>query len=393
MLPVPFAGDSVRQIRTAVQECAEKMKKVFGFLKKEAMLTAAMIAAIVSFFFVPFGADAFRAIDWKTLALLYSLMVIVAGAGKAGAFTALAHSLCIRAKSSRALSLVLVLLCFFSAMLITNDVALLTFVPFAVTVLAMSGEGKQTAPVVVLQTIAANLGSMLTPPGNPQNIHLFSFYEMGAGEFFSATLPVCGVSLVLLIVLCCCLKKEATVVDFGERPGLDKKLLLASGALFILSLFVVFRVLPWPVLLAAVIVGYLVLDRRLLLKADFLLLLTFVCFFVFVGNISRVDSVRVWLSALLTGREMTVSALASQVISNVPAAVLLSGFTDNGRALLLGVNIGGLGTPIASLASLISLKQYSRAEGADPGRYLRLFLLLNFALLIVLLLFARFVLL
>lgn len=369
------------------------MSKVLTFFKKEPVLCIAALAALVSCCFVPPDRAYPGYVDLRTIALLYCLMVVVAGAGKAGAFTALANRLCTRAKNSRALSLILVLLCFFSAMLITNDVALLTFVPFAVTVLAMSGQSERTAPVVVLQTVAANLGSMLTPPGNPQNIHLFSYYEMSAGAFFSATLPVCAVSLVLLAALCLCMKKTETAVEFGACPAVDKKLLLVSGGLFVLSLLVVFRVLPWPVLLAAVLVVYFLLDRSLLAKADFLLLLTFVCFYVFVGNLGRIDAVRTTLARLLTGRELLVSALASQVISNVPAAVLLSGFTENGRALLLGTNIGGLGTPIASLASLISLKLYSRSDGAESGRYMKLFLLLNFALLIVLLLFARFVLL
>lgn len=369
------------------------MQKAAAFFRKEPVLCIAGLAALISCCFVPPDRAYLGYVDLRTIVLLYCLMVVVAGAGKAGAFTALAHSLCVRAKSSRALCLVLVLLCFFSAMLITNDVALLTFVPFAVTVLAMSGEGRLTAPVLVLQTVAANLGSMLTPPGNPQNIHLFSYYNMRAGEFFSATLPVCGVSLVLLVVLCLCMKRETAAVDFGEYPGLDKKLLLVSAALFVLSLLVVFRVLPWPVLLAAVLAAFRIFDRSLLKKADFLLLLTFGFFYLFVGNLSRIDAVREALGSLLTGRELAVSALASQVISNVPAAVLLSGFTGNGKALLLGVNIGGLGTPIASLASLISLKLYSRSEGAESGRYMKLFLLLNFALLLLLLAFARFVLL
>ena len=366
--------------------------KLLAFFKKEPVLCLAALAALVSCILVPPDGAYLHYVDVRTIALLYCLMTVVAGANQAGAFPALARSLCARASGSRTLSLVLVLLCFFSAMFITNDVALLTFVPFAVTVLAMSGQTRLTAPVVVLQTVAANLGSMLTPPGNPQNLHLFSYYGLSAGDFFSATLPVWGLSLALLLVLCLTLRGERIHVALAEPEPVDRRLLLVSGGLFVLSLLVVFRVLPWPLLLAAVALAYLLLDRRLLLRADFLLLLTFVCFYVFVGNLSRVEAVRLWLAGLLTGRELPVSALASQVISNVPAAVLLSGFTEQGRSLLLGVNIGGLGTPIASLASLISLKLYSRSAGADTGRYLRLFLALNLALLVLLLAFAHFVL-
>lgn len=362
--------------------------KILTFFKKEPVLCIAAAAAVLSCFFVPPDAEYIAYIDFKTLTLLYCLMAAVAGLTKAGVFTALAHGLCVRASDSRSLSIVLVLLCFFSSMLITNDVALLTFVPFAVTVLGLVGEKRKVLAVVVMQTVAANLGSMLTPPGNPQNIHLFSHYSMSIGEFFSATAPVCGLSLVLIFIMCMGLKKGPVSINFGEYPGMDKRLFLVSAGLFVLSLLVVFRVIEWYVLLPVFIIVMFIFDRGLLLKADFLLLLTFVCFFVFVGNMGRIGAVRETLSSIVEGREILVGALCSQVISNVPAAVLLSGFTENGRELLLGVNIGGLGTPVASLASLISLKLFSRSEGANSARFMGAFLIVNFGLLTVLLIFA-----
>ena len=211
---------------------------------------------------------------------------------------------------------------------------------------------------------------------------------MNAGEFFSATAPVCVLSGVLIALMCLCLKSEGISVHFGEAPGVERRGLLQSALLFILSMLVVFRAMEWYVLLPLFIVLCLVFDRRLLLKADFFLLATFCCFFIFVGNIGRIAPVRDALAALIGGREILVGALLSQVISNVPAAVLLSGFTEGGRELLIGVNIGGLGTPVASLASLISLKLYARSADANSGKFMAAFLAVNFALLVLLLAFA-----
>ncbi len=368
------------------------MSKIKHFFKREPVLCISALAAIISCFFVAPDKEYLGYIDFRTIVLLYCLMASVAGFTKAGTFAHLAHSLCVRSRSSRGLAMVLVALCFFSSMLITNDVALLTFVPFAVAVLGVAEKQRLILPVVLLQTIAANLGSMLTPPGNPQNIHLFSHYAMSAGEFFSATAPVCLVSGVLIALLCLGLKSEEISVHFGENPGVERRGLCFSALLFVLSMLVVFRAMEWYVLLPLFIVLCLVFDRKLLLSADFLLLLTFCCFFIFVGNIGRIEPVRAALAQLIAGREILLGALLSQVISNVPAAVLLSGFTEGGRELLIGVNIGGLGTPVASLASLISLKLYSASEGANTGRFMGAFLVVNFALLAILLAFALLVL-
>ena len=368
------------------------MTKIRSFIKKEPVLSIAALAALASCFFVPPDANYLGYIDFRTIVLLYCLMAAVAGFTKAGIFAHMAHSLCIRSRSSRSLAAILVALCFFSSMLITNDVALLTFVPFGIAVLGVAGKEKLVLPVVVLQTVAANLGSMLTPPGNPQNIHLFSHYAMGAGEFFAATAPVCAISGALIALMCLGLKSERVEVRFGESPGVEKRGLILSAVLFLLSMLVVFRAMEWYVLLPIFVVLCLVFDRRLLWKADFMLLLTFCCFFVFVGNIGRIEPVKNALAEVIAGREILLGALLSQVISNVPAAVLLSGFTDGGRELLIGVNIGGLGTPVASLASLISLKLYGRSAGADSGKFMAAFLGVNFALLAVLLAFALLVL-
>ena len=367
------------------------MAHIKDFIKHELTLCIAFIAAAVSCCLVPPDAAYLGYVDLRTLALLYCLMVVVAGLRRAGVFAWLAHKLCAGAGNLRTIGFTLVLLSFLSSMLITNDVALLTFVPFAVVVLGMAHQEKALIWVVVMQTAAANLGSMLTPVGNPQNIYLFSRYDFSLGSFLSVTLPIWVISLILISLLCLRLPKERLEVFLGEEPLLDRKSLTLYALLFLLCMCTVLRLLTWQIMLALVILVLLIFDRPRLLTADFWLLLTFVCFFVFSGNLSRMDAVKALLQNLLRGRELLVGATVSQVISNVPAALLLSGFTDNGRGLLLGVNIGGLGTPVASLASLISFKLYSHAEHARPGAFMRCFLAVNLGLLAVLLVLARWI--
>ncbi len=360
------------------------MKRVLDFCKREPILTISALAALLSCLFVPPDAAYLGYIDFRTLALLYALMLVVAGLRNAGAFTHLAHLVCVRAKTARGMAMVLTATTFFSSMLITNDVALLTFVPFAVILLGLAGRQGDLILVVALQTVAANLGSMLTPVGNPQNLYLYSRYNLGAADFFRITAPVWALSLLVTLALCLLLPRAALPLAPGEEPGMDERKLRQYQALFAVCLLSVFRLLPWPAMLLAVAAALLIFDRKMLLGADFPLLLTFVAFFVFAGNLARLDAVDRLLRRMLVGREYLTALLASQVISNVPAALLLSGFTDNARDLLLGVDVGGLGTPIASLASLISLKLYSRSRDARVGRYLAVFTLLNALLLAVL---------
>ena len=360
------------------------MGKLKAFLKKDPILVIAALAALASCVPVPPDKEYLGYIDFCTLALLYALMVVSAGLRKAGALEALAHLVCIRAGSARALGLVLVAVTFFSSMLITNDVALLTFVPFAVVLLGMTGRGQDLILTVVLQTAAANLGSMLTPVGNPQNLYLYSYYHLSAGGFFRITAPVWALSLALTLLGCLALPRVKLAPALGDAPKPEKKLLWLYLGLFALCLLSVFRLLPWYWMLGVLAAAVLVLDRKTLLKADFLLLLTFVAFFVFAGNLARMEAVEALLRRLLAGREYWTALLASQVISNVPAALLLSGFTGNARELLLGVDVGGLGTPVASLASLISLKLYSRSPGAKTGKFLLVFTAVNVLMLAVL---------
>ncbi len=360
------------------------MARIRSFVRREPVLVIAALAALLSCCFVKPDAAYPGYIDWRTLALLYCLMTVVSGLRQAGLFAFLAHILCLRAGTLRAMGMLLVGLCFVSSMLITNDVALLTFVPFAVVVLGMAGQSRALIHVVVLQTVAANLGSILTPVGNPQNLYLYSYYDFPMASFLGATFPVWALSLVLILLGCLVLPRTPLSVFLGETPLLNRRRLWIYGALFLVCMLTVLRVLPWPEMLGAVIAVLLVFDRKMLLKADFLLLLTFVAFFVFSGNLARVPAVDTLLRRLLGGREYLTALLTSQVISNVPAALLLSGFTGEGKALLLGVNVGGLGTPIASLASLISMKLYSHSEHASSGRYLAEFTVVNLVLLALL---------
>ena len=368
------------------------MARIRDFVKKEPVLIISALLAALSCFFVPPDREYLGYFDLRTLVLLYCLMVVVAGLRQAGLFSHLAHKLCEKAGSLRAMGILLVLLCFFSSMLITNDVALLTFVPFAVVVLGLAHQRDSLIRIVVLQTVAANLGSMLTPVGNPQNLYLYSHYEMPLGRFLGLTFPVWALSLGLILLACLSLPGKRLTVFLGEEPGVEKKQLWLHLSLFLLCLLVVIRLIPWPVMLAVLLLTLLILDRKRLAQADFLLLLTFCAFFVFAGNLARIPAVDGLLRRLLDGREYLTALLASQVISNVPAALLLSGFTDKAGALLLGVNVGGLGTPIASLASLISLKLYSHSEHAHPGRFLLEFTVVNLLALLVLSLAAMLVL-
>ena len=365
------------------------LKKIIAFLKNEAVLTVAALCAVATAFIVPPDGEYIGYIDFRVLGLLFALMTLVEGFRRGGLFRLLTAAMLRRSISGRVLGLLLVALPFFSAMLVTNDVALLVFVPFTLGLLDELGCKKSAVPVLVLQTVAANLGSMATPVGNPQNLFLYSRYELAAGEFFAVVLPIAALSMLALGVLSLFALPKRLPPYETETVRLAKPRALAVyAALFVLALLSVFRLLPWEVLCVLVIAAAALLDRELLRRADYALLLTFVCFFVVSGNLGRVETVKTLVQGLMEKNALLTAVLVSQVISNVPAAVLLSGFTENAAALLAGTNIGGLGTPIASLASLITLKLYLKSEGAQPARFLLIFTLVNAAFLALLLMAA-----
>lgn len=358
------------------------MKKIIEYLKGEIVLFVALLAALLSMLIVPPDAAYAGYVDTHVLMLLFSLMAVVAGLKRCGLMDRICAALVRRSGSVRMLGMALSLACFFSSMLVTNDVALITFVPLTTVLLA--GKPAQLILAVSLETIAANLGSMATPIGNPQNLYLYAHYAMPMGSFLGAVGPLTLASLVLVLLGCLLLSGEKISAVHGDAGAIDKKALALHGVQFVICLLSVLDVLPKWVSFAFVLSTMLIGYRGLLCQVDYALLATFVCFFVFVGNLGRVEAVSGLLGSVIAGRELEVGILASQVISNVPAALMLSGFTQDACALMRGVDLGGLGTLVASLASLISFKLYMKAPGAKAGKYLGVFTALNLAFLAVL---------
>ena len=361
---------------------------ILNFIKKETVLFAALILAVVSCFFVPPDSHYIGYIDFRTLAILFCLMAVMAGLRKIGVFDTLARRLLERVKSFKAVVFILWVLCFVFSMFITNDVALITFVPLTIVILRMLGEkvrDKWLIPIVTMQTIAANLGSMLTPIGNPQNLYLYGKANMDIGDFLLIMLPYSVLAFSLLAVwnvILCRKEKSAPTVDFGERKPLsDKKKLIGYIALFVVCLLTVAHIVPYYATLALTALYLLIFDRAVFKKVDYSLLFTFVGFFVFVGNMGRIDVFRDFIESVISGNEIAAAVISSQVISNVPAALLLSGFTENLRALIIGTNIGGLGTLIASMASLISYKYVCGENKSAKLKYLGFFTAANIGFL------------
>ena len=367
-------------------ERKDMKEKVVEFVKKEVVLVVATVLAVVSAFLVPPSAAYMEYIDWHVLELLFCLMTVMAGLQKCGLFDRLGEALLKRTKKVWQLCLVLIMLCFFLSMAITNDVALITFVPFAIVALQKSKQERLLIPVVVLQTVAANLGSMLTPIGNPQNLYLYNLSEMTLGEFIWCMLPNTLVSFALIVfsLLFVKGKNEAVMLSHDEATEVDTKQTIVYGGLFMLSLLVVAKVLACEIALAVIVIVVFFMDRNVLKEVDYCLLLTFISFFIFTGNLGNITVVRESLQMLVEGRELLIGVLASQAISNVPAALLLSGFTGDYHALLAGVNIGGLGTLIASMASLISYKILANQYNEKKGSYFKWISVVNVAFLAVL---------
>ena len=360
-------------------------QRALAFAKAEAVLVVAALLALASMAAVPPDKGYLAYIDWDTLALLFSLMAVTKGLQQLGLFDAVGAALLRRTATTRRMLLALVALPFFVSMLVTNDVALITFVPFGLVVLEMAGCRRLAIPLVVLQTLAANLGSMLTPMGNPQNLYLYNRSGMGFAAFCALLAPYVAASGALLALLALAPKSEpvtARVDPPAVRWGGRAWWYAGGGALCLLCIA---KVLPPLAAAAATLAFLLAADRPLLAKLDYSLPGTFVAFFVFIGNMGRLPAFSALLEQALAGREVAVAVAASQVISNVPAALLLSGYSSNWPALIVGCDLGGLGTLIASMASLISYKFFAKAYPALRPRYLFWFTLANVGLLAVLL--------
>lgn len=404
------------------------MKKILYFIKKETVLSIAVVLAVMSVFFVAPDREYISYIDFRTLAILFCLMSIVAGLRNIDVFDKLAERLLAKVHGIGGVTVILVCLCFFMSMFITNDVSLITFVPFAIIIMKKLNpdtDSKWMLKVIVMQTIAANLGSMLTPLGNPQNLYLYGKAGIGIAEFLKIMLPytVCAFALLMAwIGLASMVRKrklsheEKTEIkqnkglDSAEdkaSTGIQKDPLGASGSkwgkkdaewiekftayiiLFVISLLAVSHILPYGVPFALVFLYLLLRDRKILTQVDYSLLCIFIALFIFIGNLGRIPAFSQLLSDILTGREVVTSVIASQVMSNVPAAILLSGFTDHIRELVIGTNLGGLGTLIASMASLISFKYVAREDRSFRGRYFLEFTVANVIFLFIMMILYR----
>ncbi|MCR5716839.1 MAG: citrate transporter [Lachnospiraceae bacterium] len=365
------------------------MQKLIRFFKHETVLCISFTVAVISCMIVPPDARYRTYIDARTLGILLMLMLTMSGFQKQYVFWQIGEHLVSRMRSARSVALIFLMLCFFSSMFITNDVALLTFVPFSIITLSISGREDLYIPVIVLETIAANLGSMLTPLGNPQNLYLYSLSDMSLGSFVLLMLPYSLISAILLLVFALCMVKSSGItlreMRSFSRSAKDRALIGMYVVCFVLSILVVARILPYHWILLLLVLAILVFDRSTLKMPDYSLLFTFVFLFVFIGNIKRIPALSSVLQDLVSSHEIGVSILLSQVISNVPAAILCSGFTEDLPKLIIGTNLGGLGTLIASMASLISFKQYCNVKDATVPRYLKVFTICNLLFLLVLL--------
>ncbi|MBE5742963.1 MAG: citrate transporter [Clostridiales bacterium] len=367
------------------QLIGEFLHNITAFCKKNTVMMIALLAAVITSIIVPPNASYIDYFDFKTLTCLFCVLAVVCALKNIRFFYKIAHSIVRLFKTARASVLALVYVTFIGSMLIANDMALLTFLPLGFIVLTSTGKQKYMAFTFIMQNIAANLGGMLTPFGNPQNLFLYTKFNIPTIEFMSImALPF--IISITLITICCLIFVKGEKLEIDEEeislPPLKTAIYLI---LFALSIIIVFRVIPYWYGLIIIPLFLLILDRKALTEVDYPLLLTFVFFFIFSGNMGKIEPVKNLFSSLLDKNTLIVSALSCQVISNVPSSILLSQFTLNYKDLLLGVNIGGVGTLIASLASLITFREYVKHNHGKDGYYIAIFSAFNFAFLIILL--------
>lgn len=361
------------------------IKSIKLFLKKETVLIISFILAFISCFIIPPDKEYFEYIDIATIIILFCLMLVVSGLKEIGLFEYIGEALLNKIKTERQLILVLVFLCFFTSMFITNDVALITFVPLGILILNMSNMNNSLCLTITLMTISANLGSMLTPIGNPQNLYLYSISNFSVIKFILIMLPYAIISAILLFV---CIwftysKRKVTIDKLENKKKINNNSLIYYIVLFCLCILTVIGLIPDIILFIIILISIIIKNKTLLLKIDYSLLLTFICFFIFVGNINRITIFYDFITNILNDNVRIVSIFISQIISNVPTAFLLSGFTQEWRELIIGTNIGGLGTLIASMASLISYKQIIINYPSLKNKYLAVFTLLNIIFLVI----------
>lgn len=363
------------------------MIKMLSWIKKNIVFVIALFAAIVSCFFVPPDDQYVGYFDFKTLTCLLCVLAVVCAFRNIHFFEIIAGAIVTRFHNLRAAIIALVYITFIASMLIANDMALLTFLPLGYFVLKSTGKTKYMAFTFIMQNIAANLGGMLTPFGNPQNLYLYSYFHIGVIEFVQIMFVPFVVSIAL-ITICCFIfvKPEKLSISDDDKHVLPVWRTVAYSILFAFSIVIIFRVIPYYYGLVIIPLAILFLDRRALRAVDYPLLFTFAAFFVFSGNLARIDIVREFLSDIIQQHTLLAGTVSCQFISNVPSAILLSRFTTNYPQLLVAVNIGGVGTLVASLANLITFREYTKNNPGKTWYYIKQFSFFNFAFLIILLL-------
>lgn len=357
--------------------------KVLNFFKKNIVLSVALVAALLTSFIIPPDREYLSYFDFKTLTCLFCVLAVVCAFKNIDFFYILAEKIVKSFKNLRYTILALVYITFIGSMIIANDMALLTFLPLGFFVLNTAKKRNYMAFTFIMQNIAANLGGMLTPFGNPQNLYLYTKFNIPNGEFVRIMFPPFLISVILITVCCLFVKKEPLYIE-DENIPLDKKKTVIYSILFILAVAIVFRGIPYITGLIVIPLVLFFMDKKALKNVDYPLLFTFAAFFVFSGNMARIDPVRQLFEFLLGKSTLLFSVLSCQLISNVPSAILLSQFTGNYSDLLIGVNIGGIGTIIASLASLITLREYSSHNPGKSGYYIKMFSAFNFGFLVFL---------
>ena len=362
-----------------------------GFVKKNVVMTVALAAAVITAFFIHPDKEYIGYFDFKTLTCLFCVLAVVCALKNIRFFYILAKKVVHLFRNARMSILALVYITFIGSMLIANDMALLTFLPLGFLVLSSTGKQKYMAFTFIMQNIAANLGGMLTPFGNPQNLYLYTKFNIPNGEFMGIMAPPFILSVVLITLCCIIFVKNEPLMISDEKIELNGKRTALYLALFALAIAIVFRGIPYWIGLIIIPAVLFFADRHALESVDYPLLFTFVFFFIFAGNMARMDAVRDFFSTLLSKNTLLCSALSCQCISNVPSAILLSQFTGNYAELLIGVNVGGVGTLIASLASLITFREYVKHDPRSTRRYIAEFSAFNFGFLIILIAFERFV--
>lgn len=365
-------------------------RKILRFLKNNVVLLVAFAAAVITSFFVPVDKEYISYFDFRTLSCLFLTLLVVCALRNIKFFTIVARKLVKLSGNLRGLFVLLIVITFIGSMLIANDMALITFLPLGYFALSVSKQEKYMAYLFVLQNISANLGGMLTPFGNPQNLYLYSYFNIPTLEFTKIMLKPFLLAIGLLMLSTLFVKPIKLTIneDFGE--DLNRRRTLIYLVLFAVSLLIVFRVIPYLIGLVLIALAMLFLDREAFLMVDYGLLGTFFFFFIFAGNMARIEAVNTFFNSLLSKDTLLVSTASCQFISNVPSAILLSRFTTDYEALLLGVNIGGTGTLIASLASLITFSEFRLLYPKDSKKYLLLFTVMNVIFLVIMVLAAKF---